>query len=62
MTGRNKSDKISSHSYKKADGNTYKETGSSEELETVGVTGKREYTENKIRKEQGEGKRVKYGG
>lgn len=32
-----------------------------EETDTVGLTGSRKYTENKIRKEQGWGKRVKYG-
>ncbi len=47
--------------YRNSEGVTIEVQGQDKEgTETVGLTGNRKYTENKIRKEQGWGKRVKY--
>jgi RHS repeat-associated protein len=52
--------KSETYKYKNELGKSVKTTEWKEETDTVGITGNRKYTENKIRSEQGWGKRVKY--
>ena len=61
MDGQSKSQDVKSlNFFKGRNGKNFKENINNEELETVGLKGNYKYTENKIRKEQGEGKRVSY--
>ena len=53
-------DSESFYEYKDADGDYYREKVRTEELETVGISGDSEYTENKLRKEHNQNKRIKY--
>ena len=46
--------------YKDEDGQTYRKTCQTDELETVGIMGNSAYSENKIRKEQGINSRIRY--
>ena len=61
MIGKSIPDNITdSYSFKDKDSVVKTTTEEKEETDTVGLTGKREFTENKLRKEQGYRKRVKY--
>ncbi len=53
-------DKKDSYIFKDVDDKMYRISQDKVETDTVGLTGKRKYTENKIRKEQGMTRRVKY--
>jgi RHS repeat-associated protein len=48
------------YTYQGSDGYLYRKEAETEELETVGITGSYEYTENKLREEQGYNPRIKY--
>lgn len=51
---------FTSYIYKDKDGALYKTRERTEELHTVGISGNYEYTENKLRKEQGYNQRIQY--
>ncbi len=61
MLGQNIPYATESHTYTDENGKLYKETERQEELRTTGITGKRKYSENKIRKEHKRDQRVTYG-
>ncbi len=51
---------FSFYMYKNEDGQTYRKTNRTDELETVGIMGNFAYSENIIRKEQNVNLRIKY--
>ena len=53
-------DNKSFYFYKDEDGQMWKTKARDEELETIGIFGDSEYTENKLREEHGLNERIKY--
>lgn len=48
------------YQYRDTDGEVYQTTASTEELETVGITGNYRYTENMLREEEKLNERLRY--